>query len=523
MDAGNRDHKFFCKGGIPMGLRTSILSRLTCLKAVLAVGVMLIANADASDDTKAKSVRQSATKEVPSEKQMAERVAKFMDQWHASGQYTYYILMMAHNYDFASNYAGVRQEMFVPDASAQKYVYVNPATRECKKDLGAHLVGLTVYHHRDGDTIEDFGRNGMCIVLSGFGQPVPVRVAEVAANSWAQGFVTRLIVGQYFDKWAESEKDPKRRQELTDVLAFPSKMDLKIRNEQLKEFVTRANYCSPEALKDGKSPSTIAISEEDFEVGLRRLLKTVDINTASMLYGWQAASKLVAEKKSGEVANYEAAMDLLKARYTPEELGEMCGFTLHYLFGYIRATTIRIGRQDEGNPTKNDEGILKELAREKDIAPAKELLAGFQKLLHKEVVALAMSDPKSYPKGGVTKEKALLAYSQFLDGFGKGIISSSDEVIFLAHSKGYVKGHADGFVDGYSKGYAHGFSNGYAVGQKDAWNDAQTLIDALKSQLATANNEIDQLKGQRARDEADPVPWAKIVEVGIGFLLSLLL
>src|SRR5262249_10881236 len=44
-------------------------------------------------------------------------------------------------------------------------------------------------------------RQGLCVVLDGFGTRVPVRAAEALASHFAHGLVTRLVLGEYVKSW----------------------------------------------------------------------------------------------------------------------------------------------------------------------------------------------------------------------------------------------------------------------------------------------------------------------------------
>ncbi|MGA2035592.1 MAG: hypothetical protein ABSG68_25365 [Thermoguttaceae bacterium] len=317
-------------------------------------------------------------------------------------------------------------------------------------------------------------KHGICVKLDGFGDPLPVPAAEYFCAHFHNGFVTRLVLGEYVRAW--------------------NKAGTHIEIESLNFASDAKKQPIPAAftqLSSYQTPKPPGAPVESFDAGLEKLMEENDLASAGILWGWKAASELDAIRdKPGDQECFKAAWRLVRSRFSPRQMGQISAFTLHYLLGFARAASFRTSTPADANPQRDVSQILGRLAGESDVVAAKSLLTSFHDVFLTEFYAITVNN-RLKPED---KEKLVAGYFDFIRGWESGSIQAGDDMFRRAFDLGYNYGFRDGFKDGYSRGYAAGCRDGYATGYKEAWVEANKEISQLRSELDQARDGAGILK-----------------------------
>ncbi|MBX9625567.1 MAG: hypothetical protein K2X82_17305 [Gemmataceae bacterium] len=401
----------------------------------------------------------------------ADEIRKEMDtlfRWDQATPYYYYLLSLPKPLKLKDAYVGRFDDMVGKDYLVHPY-NANPI----EPTYRGPAISLRVPTELQGLS----EKNGMCVKLDGFGDPVPIPAAEYFCAHFHNGFVTRLVIGEYVRAWSKAGAKID-----IDALNFAStvqKQPIPPAFAQLASYQTKMGDKTVEA----------------FDAGLERLMAENDLASTGILWGWKAAGELDAmREKPGDQRYFQAAWRLVRSRFSPRQMGEIAAFTMHFTLGFARVATVRATTPTEANPVRDVSVILNRLAGEKDVVAAKSLLASFHDTFLAEFYAITIN-PNFKPE---EKEQLLSAYFDFIRGWESGSLQAGDEMFRRAFQLGYTYGFRDGFKDGYTRGYAAGYRDGYATGYKEAWSQANKVIDQLKGEL-TAKEEALKLKDEEIK------------------------
>jgi hypothetical protein len=390
-----------------------------------------------------------------------------LEKWPSFGTYSYYFVVLP-------KYLNL-QEVYANEPGLNKIgndVRVFPYKKQ-----GA-TASITLKIPNEGIAAMREVANGrlvsMCVVLDGIaGGVLPVEAAEVFSTGYAYGYVTRVVIGGYVENQGTLSLIGKRG-----LPQIPAQfIDIKS-YQQAPGFVYQAN--------------------------LPRLLQEYDLLAAGMLYGWKAADELETDKIKNP-AYAKAAWSLAKSRFTTGQMGEAVGFTLNYLLGYIRAALTR------DKATNDVKEIHNNLCGDPEVQKAKSLVTLFHStLLHEHhMFALNTKMPAN------DRENILQHYKEFIEGFNAGSVNASEDVFVRVFELGYRAGYKDGFKDGYAKGYADGYRDGYIDGNQAAWNQANKIIEQLRTELEKEkNNTVAKIVGSIAHSRCNPL--AALIRRGKG-------
>jgi hypothetical protein len=324
------------------------------------------------------------------------------------------------------------------------------------------------------------------IVLDGFGAQVPVSVADAMEANFINGFVTRLILGQYASYW-QNDSSPASGTGYKPSKGFTIDIAGVNSNQQcLNSYSSAATY-PPYAPPGTNAPS--------FEADIATQLQSCPITSIGMLYGWQAAEDL--EKTDSTDPNHlllKAAWKLLKYRFSFEKMGEMTAYTLDYLNGFAENSRVKSIISNPGGPgsgTVTDiNTIVKGVAQDSDIVAAKKFLVSFQNVTEIEFYALSKNTNKHFDP--VARLRLTTQYYNFIVGLHRGIAKAADQQYVDTFDLAFGLGYAAGFRDGYALGYAEGYTDGFAAGNAAAWAAANLVISSLQQQIASLQTQLSQ-------------------------------
>jgi hypothetical protein len=478
-------------------MTTRVLSRSAAVAFLVISFWLNLPSFGASNQQNPSSIIKPLPHRQLTQAEIKDNLSKLLE-WRDSSPYFYYFFDLAGPLQLKERYAARYNDMIGKNFGVRPYAIGN-------LDAQITLIvppELQVLPNSDG----------MCVALDGFGgPPVPIPAAEMFSASFANGFVTRLVLGEYIRAW-----DAHGSKFSQDDLNFPIGM---------------GSLPIPTAFSQIASYQVIHVifgqaagpPEYNLRTGLSRLLQDNSLQAAGLLWGWKAASELDQFRNNGDPQYYNAAFKLVRSRFSTEQIGEMTAYSLSYLIGYSKMAVIRqvelatggrrgarggqisavqgFARGARGGPISAVQGaadqnaisaqnnaILNRITQDRNADEAKQLLSSFYIAFLSEFSALAENsrlDP--------TDKQALLAASfAFLRGFQKGETDAADRVFQDVFTLAYGIGYKDGFQDGFTQGYASGYRDGYASGYSEAWSKASEEISNLQRQLAQEEQQLAQ-------------------------------
>jgi hypothetical protein len=261
---------------------------------------------------------------------------------------------------------------------------------------------------------------------------VPEPVFETSVAAFLNGFVTRTILADFEDA-------------------------MLVTNPGLQK-IPDLPYPTPNFLPNPRSPFETPnpwAANLGFDAVVSRILTATPIQGDAMSCGWYAAQQLAhSEKRFRDAAN-----SLLKMRLNTQQVGEIVGYTLNYLSGYLAN---QIQKKTAADPA-GDQAILNHLATISIDSAAKVASTNPFPQLNNDLYAAiisAFTESASVPAGSSEAK----FFGAFLLGFNQGTVRAADAVYADTFFLAYGLGYADGFRDGYSKGYAEGFRAGFGGG-----------------------------------------------------------
>jgi hypothetical protein len=310
------------------------------------------------------------------------------------------------------------------------------------------------------------GNDGLCVVVDGFGSPIPVAAADVYNAAFANGLVGRLILGRYTEKMARAG-------------ARAADLDWGRRaiGETMKKglppaFVDLASY----------KPDPAAPDAINFKAGLERLLADHSIEGVGVLAGWAFGSDLLDLPESDQV-HRDVVNTLIANRFSAADQGRMLGYVLCYLDGYAKVAQAR-ATEPTAVPVRDPALILAQIGD--DPAGMDRIASLFGDLFLAEFVAYSQNDSMAAEQ----KTILLQRYASFLKGYQSGMSGAADTMFKEVFRVSYNLGYLEGFRSGYERGYAAGKADGYAAGYSEAWREANLVIDSLRAELEHTQREL---------------------------------
>jgi len=275
--------------------------------------------------------------------------------------------------------------------------------------------------------IETF--NQFCITLDGYvGVTVPMRAAEVVSGSFITGLVTRLVL----------EMSTKRGDDDLSGIRYKRKIE-----------TDRSRWISP-----GNSKM------EDF---LRKISQDGLLTTAGIFHGWTFGGNLA---RRADPAYTAIMWKLLKSRFSWAEIGDLTGYGLNYLIGFLRCQ-LALSTVEKGGTA--------------DLNKIRELLIKDERTHDTEKVVCDFFDAFLSLAPAILGSRARSPFLDFVKGFQRGGLRSSEAVFVLALNAGYGIGYRDGYQAGYARGYADGYAAGYEDGTSTVGGIFQGLVKEISN------------------------------------------
>jgi hypothetical protein len=315
--------------------------------------------------------------------------------------------------------------------------------------------------------------------VDGFSARVPIAAANIFESAWVSGLVSRLVLEQYAKFWAKQQGQT--------PIPLTTRMDANPTNSPLSVFLGAVSW--PVAANQS--------NDTTFTQELKGLIATQPLTSYGMLYGWKAADSLVKHDNSTQMLSH-AIWGLIHSRYSLCDIGRMTAYTLDYLAGATLNERIAQLVQSNTDPGRQTDLkiILDTISKDPNYHNSKRFLTGFQDILYAEQYAVSQIQTHSITcwncMDSKNKHTLLTRYFYFTSGFSEGIAKGADATLLDMASVAYDGGYTQGFRDGYSAGYAIGFQDGYALGYANAWADATITINALNSQIASLQQQLQQ-------------------------------
>jgi hypothetical protein len=353
--------------------------------------------------------------------------------------------------------------------------------------LGIHamvpkvLVGLDVFKAVQPPGMDSGPASSIFITLDGFGAQVPISVAASMEANFIDGFVTRLVLGQYQAFWKSNAAD---------YGALPSNFSIDIGTVNANQGDLLL-YSDPATYPKYQPDSTGKLGPS-FEQDLSAQLAASPIASIGMLYGWRAAEQLEKiDQRDPSHQLLKAAWTLLKYRFNFERIGEMTAYTLNYLSGAAENSRIQQIAQGQ-TPAKITDlnAIVAAVGSDPKIIAAKKFLISFQNVTEAEFYALARNTQSHFDS--TERRRLVTEYYNFIVGLHDGIAKSADQHYIDSLDLAFGLGYNAGFRDGYSVGYAAGFADGFAAGSAAAWQAANVIISSLQNQISSLQSQLSQ-------------------------------
>ncbi len=406
--------------------------------------------------------------------------------WTNFGTYEGYLIMLCAEGDPMRSAAALR-----PQVSNGEVVEFRPFLGNFPEHIHPRLlVTIPKYLDDSGNpTGELFGTGftdpskALCLVLSDHGDVVPLDAAKQAIQGFVEGFVTRLMVGSLANEWKEAGLG-------IDPNSFG--LSLSRSKEQaslMKEFLKKSNYLRAPDPKNDK------MTVLDFEYSMPIILQRHSLHAHGVLTGWQAASELEGLRGSPDEQVLDAARLLVASRYTAYEQGSICSATLNYFYGLTWANGARqaklrqSGEELGANLTREqmfkyraetNEQVLTKVQQDPEVQKSRQLVNGLGDAFdaYREFIQ------HNKEMNAYEREMLLTECDEFLRGWRHGATSAMDECFRIVFRTAADLAYVEGWGDGFSKGYADGYRDGYAAGYAKAWEEANTIIDSLRAQIA---------------------------------------
>jgi hypothetical protein len=316
--------------------------------------------------------------------------------------------------------------------------------------------------------------DAICLVLDGFNTPVYIPVAEQFEAGFIEGLVTRLVLGQYARAWKQQDAS---------LLNFTASAN----QPKVKDIVHLVPYypqgapIPAGAVAFAPMPAPVA-SSLSFNEWLSERSQFDPIEPAAIMWGWRAGEKLDGMLGGADESYRDDVVTLIESRFSPREIGALTGYTLNYLYGFVKNDRVAsFALSGPQPPITNNSSIVDSLAKDKNIVGARQLISDFHNTLVLELYGITQSNTPNH-------QRDLGVQMAFLSGFEAGSLEASDEIYHSVFNMAYHLGYQSGWRFGYEQGYAAGFVVGYDQGYGQAWTQASTMIQGLQSTVANASN-----------------------------------
>lgn len=199
------------------------------------------------------------------------------------------------------------------------------------------------------------------------------------------------------------------------------------------------------------------------------------IEPTALMWGWRAGEELDALRGTPDEPYRKDVISLINARFSPHAIGELVGYTLEYLHGFVANQRVQSMAGGTLLPTHTNMSAIAVSMNSQGGAPSSDkLITDFQRALSLEVYALSQ-------KPNDASHLAVGAGLAFLNGYEAGIVQSADAQFKTITETAYGAGFIDGWRYGYEQGYAAGYTVGYNQGFGDAWRQANLMLQQLQS------------------------------------------
>jgi len=322
--------------------------------------------------------------------------------------------------------------------------------------------------------------NAICLVLDGFGTPVYLPVAERFEAAFIRGLVTRLVLGNYFRAWKLSDTalnfstPGPPLADVSQIIAIPvpapftPPVFIPIGQPTQAPATITQTYFEPNQPPFVFTTKLAPMTAFDIFMGVEAYNHPVE--PTAMMWGWRAGEQLDALRGTPDEAYRNDVVSLITARFSPYKVGEIVGYTLDYLRGFLanqRIQSFAVGTV--AAPTPNMSAIAVSM-NEPSNSAADKLMTEFERAVSLEVYGLSQS---SHDANHVALGKVLA----FQNGFEAGTVSAADTQFQAMTQVEY----GAGFMDGWRFGYEQGYAAGYTVGYDQGWAKASQVLQQVES------------------------------------------
>lgn len=284
-------------------------------------------------------------------------------------------------------------------------------------------------------------RYRICVSLDSLGVVVPASAAHIVSASFIPGLVARLMLAKFGDRSSEN-------------------------------FLTELDLLAPqkEQLVTGYGNSA-----DSFEKQFTLISAAKPLQASGFFLGWNAGGDL----KGASPAVVSAIWNLLRSRFTWDELGELTAYGLSYALGFMRVQVVLEAANTPagGGVLASPQDVLNKLRDDPRIGELGRAVGALFK---------SLADAFLEAKIGQSVGKAQLeSFRDFLVGYQLGGLHAAEDVFVDVLRVGYGIGYSDGFRVGYTKGYADGYKAGYKKGKKTNWGQVLSDVATIAKTVGT--------------------------------------
>lgn len=335
----------------------------------------------------------------------------------------------------------------------------------------------------------------------------PFHIASVLSISFIKGFVTRLILEAYSNKWSTIQ--PPFSIPALPLIPYPPPPQAQtgLTVDLWAQYYLKSLSSTFQDVKNWDHWGV-----QDYGQCLSNMTDA-SLQVAGIVTGWHAADQLIANAETATVAN---VWKLLNAKYTTRHLGMMVGYAFCYLSGYAKNERIALIMQG-AKPSASQNGPATIPAIYNNLSNNVELLCGsgsyqkelfdmgnrFFRLVVGEFYAITQNPNYVPPPPSTSVAGALAAYQAFIVGFERGMSLGADVLFTDLYVAGWDAGEQFGYNLGYSNGFRDGYSQGYGAGWQAGYdanvNTPSTWMGGLSNifqNLGTVLGDADKIAGQ---------------------------
>jgi len=284
----------------------------------------------------------------------------------------------------------------------------------------------------------------------GFGKTIPFDLARFVSASFASGLVASLMVSSFVSGLQLS--DPFA---VTGYNPLNTINDLDIAHRYFRN-----------------------VSEQQFQVNIRKAINDIPFQAGGLLFGWQAGKLFSDFHGSGDTDKenaYTALWKLIRNRLTWMEIGQATSYCMSYLLGFLQLSLCAQIKQ--AAPQTKIDDVLSQIAASGDLDKVRALISAF----YDAVLSPSVTDYKL----GTDIRTSWVA---FLRGFERGTLRATDDVFRNVFQLAYRIGYSDG----YAKGYSDGWQDGYDAAKQTWFDRLMKLSDEAQQWYDKFNKTVQQ-------------------------------